>query len=450
MKFVNLLPLAALSTAFVVPAEQVLSEIAIEDHHSSSGWVADTEVVEDHAVSSFKEYFGQLSDATSDAWEAVTKSSKNVWDEAFERASDFAGHFSEDLQSWAETDILDGPPHHGKPGHGRRPRHPPHHHKPNLTVYQLISESKYTTKLAKYISEYDDLVEALNSTKGELHPLRSDRQSIREDSRQGAQAEQGTAQAHPGIPCRGWGEHLSSQPEPQRVAFRLSLRGLTVNFLSKVIAANIFATNGVIHGVDWFIQPPPKALDIIDLLPGEFSTLELGLGKTGLLEKLNTTDHAGGTLFAPSNFAFKLLGPKINAFLFSKWGEKYLKALLEYHVVPKNTLYSDAYYKAKSSDSEVDDNGKGLFHVDLPTLLKDRSLSVDIARFGGFITIRINGFSSVGLSDVIAEDGVIHVVRRVLIPPKKLASGEEYDEDEELTVEDLVERLEPFVSKNDL
>ena len=61
-----------------------------------------------------------------------------------------------------------GPPHHGPPEHGRPgkgPHHPPHHHKPNMTVYQLIAGSKYTTKLAKLISEYDDLVEALNSTK---------------------------------------------------------------------------------------------------------------------------------------------------------------------------------------------------------------------------------------------------------------------------------------------
>ena len=91
------------------------------------------------------------------------------------------------------------------------------------------------------------------------------------------------------------GEHLSSEPKPQRVAFKISLRGLTVNFYSRIVAVDIFATNGVIHGVDSIILPPPNAIKIIDLLPGEFSTLELGLGKTGLLETLNTTKHAGGT-----------------------------------------------------------------------------------------------------------------------------------------------------------
>lgn len=217
-----------------------------------------------------------------------------------------------------------------------------------------------------------------------------------------------------------------------------------------------FGTNGVIHGVDHLILPPPKTLTIIDLLPSEFSTLELGLVKTGLFETLNSTHHAGGTFFAPSNFAFQKLGPRINAFLFSKYGQKYLKGLLEYHVVANQTLYSDAYYKPDTKDVDSEDRGehgprrgppKGLFHVDLPTLLEDRSLSIDIARYGRLIEIKINGFARVSVSDGPAEDGVIHVVSDVLIPPKKLASGqmEMWDNSMELTEEDLIERLEPFV-----
>jgi uncharacterized surface protein with fasciclin (FAS1) repeats len=225
---------------------------------------------------------------------------------------------------------------------------------------------------------------------------------------------------------------------------------LTVNWFSRIIAVNIFGTNGVIHGVDSLILPPPPAIKIIDLLPGEFSTLELGLVKTGLYDLLNTTDHNGGTLFAPDNVAFERLGPKINAFLFSSYGEKYLKALLQYHVVPDHTLYSDAYYSADGSkDVDEADIPRGRFHIDLPTLLEDRSLSVDVARFGGFITIKINAFTTVAVQDVIAQDGVIHILRSVLIPPKKIGGASE-EMDGELTVEELKERLEPFVSKFDL
>lgn len=103
-------------------------------------------------------------------------------------------------------------------------------------------------------------------------------------------------------------------------------------------------------------------MDIIQFLPGEFSTLELGLTKTGLLPIINdTSKHIGGTIFAPSNFAFQKLGPKITGFLFSSYGQKYLKALLSYHVVANQTLYSDAYYAVDSVESK--DIPKGTFHV---------------------------------------------------------------------------------------
>jgi len=79
------------------------------------------------------------------------------------------------MESWLRTegdDFYDsfddphhGPPHHDHPPHHGGPAHPPQHGEPNQTVYQLISESKYTTKLVKLINKYDDLVETLNSTK---------------------------------------------------------------------------------------------------------------------------------------------------------------------------------------------------------------------------------------------------------------------------------------------
>jgi uncharacterized surface protein with fasciclin (FAS1) repeats len=134
---------------------------------------------------------------------------------------------------------------------------------------------------------------------------------------------------------------------------------------------------------------------------------------------MNTTAHTGGTFFAPSNFAFKKLGPKINAFLFSKFGTPYLKALLKYHIVVNQTLYSDAFYDATSDDIETQRSG-GYFHFDLPTALKDRSLAVDVARYGPFISIQINGFTRVTVHDGVAKDGVIQVIGNVLIPPKKL------------------------------
>jgi uncharacterized surface protein with fasciclin (FAS1) repeats len=170
---------------------------------------------------------------------------------------------------------------------------------------------------------------------------------------------------------------------------------------------------------------------------------------TSILPAFNDTKaHSGGTLFAPSNFAFKKLGPRINAFLFSKYGEKYLKALLLYHVADNITLYSDAIYKTGSKDSHDHEHHrpgvpKGFFHIDLPTGLEGKSLSIDVARYGRLITIKINGFTKVAVTDGIAADGVIHVVPNVLIPPKTPGMADVANED--MSLEEFKERLEPLV-----
>ena len=121
---------------------------------------------------------------------------------------------------------------------------------------------------------------------------------------------------------------------------------------------------------------------------------------------------------------------------------------MKYHFVAGQILYSDAYYSPKGVIDVVDDISetkipKGHFHVDLPTLLDGKSLSIDLARFGGFIRIKINGHVSVVVQDGIAKDGVIHVVNNVLIPPKHVGGAAYRGED--LTIEEFVERLDGFV-----
>ena len=87
--------------------------------------------------------------------------------------------------------------------------------------------------------------------------------------------------------------------------------------------------------------------------------------------------------------------------------------------------------------------------IDLPTLLQDKSLSIDVARFGRLISIKINGFSDVTIEDGIAKDGVIHVVSNVLIPPKYVG-GVKYEwQGEDMSEEDLMERLDPYVDNEE-
>lgn len=465
----TLLPLAALSTAFVIPDEQFTVFPAVENNQDSLSKVPCAE-----------KYWHQFLEASSEA----VDSSKNALDELLDHASEAGKNAMNaieetfDAQSWLDSteddfeddlDVFDDPDHrpshppHHKPPHHRKPKHP-HHEKPNMTVYQLIAKSQYTTKLAALIDEFDDLVQLLNGTAANYTVFAPTDRAFEKIPHKAPKPPKEflkkllkyhvSSDFYPAgrilvtrtIPTLFKQKELGD--EPQRLSTNIGLRGLTVNFYARVVAPNIFGTNGVIHGIDSILLPPPKAVDILDLLPGEFSTLDLALEKTGLYKVLNdTSNHVGGTLFAPSNFAFKKLGPRINAFLFSKYGEKYLKALLKYHVVANHTLYSDAYYKA---DSVVENIPKGVFHVDLPTLLDDKYLSIDVARWGRFIKIKINAFSEVVIPDGIAKDGVIHVVSNVLIPPKKVDGQMVNYAGEDMTEEELMERLEPLVSPGEL
>jgi len=481
MKFATtLLPLAVVSTAFVIPDEELTNQIIIESSKKPQNFLDRISGNIDSVWSGVEETFKDTVAFSENAIDNAISAASEISEKA---KTTFECHHSMmkfDAQAWIDSavssvedvDIFDHPhhkpPHHGPPHH-KRPHHGHGHHAPNKTVYELIASSKYTTKLAKLINEYPDLVKTLNGTaanytvfaptdkafeklpKGHKKPSKELIKKVLAYHVSPDFYPAGRVLVTHTIPTALGEDSLGGNPQRLRVGINL-FHGLSVNFYSRIVAVNIFGTNGVIHGVDSLILPPPPAYKIIELVPSEFSTLELALVKTGLDKALADAPHAGGTLFAPSNWAFQKLGPRINAFLFSKYGEKYLKALLKYHVVANQTLYSDAFYKEKSSsgEGEVGEEGipKGYFHVDLPTLLEDKSLSIDVARYGGLISIKINGFSSVAVQDGIAKDGVIHVVSSVLVPPKT-PGGEQESEEEvrEMDVEELKERLESFVQE---
>lgn len=83
-------------------------------------------------------------------------------------------------------------------------------------------------------------------------------------------------------------------------------------------------------------------------------------------------------------------------------------------------------------------------HVELKTLLQGQRMNVDISKRRAGTVLRINGFHRVEELDLLASDGVVHVLDRVLVPPKKMhgesGSHVEYS-DEEMTVDELQEWL---------
>lgn len=105
------------------------------------------------------------------------------------------------------------------------------------------------------------------------------------------------------------------------------------------------------------------------------------------------------------------------------------------------------------SGSGVEAEKGGFTHLDLPTLLGDREIAVDVEHWGPYVGLKVNGWQRVGFADVLSKDGVIQVMNRVLIPPRRLAGGGVLLDGEErkgeMELEEFKQRLKPWVDGRD-
>ncbi|KAA8651661.1 hypothetical protein EYZ11_003917 [Aspergillus tanneri] len=371
-------------------------------------------------------------------------------------------HKQPDTVSTQLVDKFDNPR-----GDSSQPTSPPHDLLSKKTIYELITTSKHTTILAKIVNDDKGLIQLLNSTKTN-HTLfaPNDHAFHGKTPDMSKDVLRDTILYHvvPGVyPATSIFHHrtLSTAHEepllnslPQRLTVRLGWRGISLNYQSRIIAIDICASNGIIHTINHVLTPPPRILKNIESTPVQFSTFTLGLLRTNLLSTLDTenvTSHPGGTIFAPSNQAFGRLGARTTAYLFSPAGEGLLRALLKYHIVPGRTLYSDVVYTAAR---EIQPFGtEGSTHLNLPTMLHDGELGVDVVRIGPYASLSVNGRRRVVFPDVLARDGNLFVVDRVLIPPKEVDcevlgwTEEQDDDDEGIILEDLISRLECYTGE---
>ncbi|CAN8096215.1 unnamed protein product [Discula destructiva] len=436
MKPVTLLPLAAAAaTAFVVPDAEVFAQLPVHR--------GDHEQPRENAP--WREWLpsaASLTDSVHDFFESVTTDIEDVVQDVRDKLA-----FTELSSTFGDEDL-------GIDGRG----------KPNLTIYQLISKSKYTTKFAKLVDDYDDIVQLLNSTEANYTlfvPVDSAFEHIPEDNKPSKEFVEAVLKYHIGLGLYPAGRVLVTHTlpsaldepllgdKPQRLRTSVGLlSGVRVNFYSKVLAVDIGAKNGVIHAVKSILVPPPFVGRELSLFPSTFSTLLLAFDKTNFTQFIHGIKMTGSTVFAPDNAAFAKLGPAANAFLFNtEKGLGYLKAILKYHVVPDETVYSDAYYAGGDDADTNDDVGRGHYHLDVPTLLGDKNIAIDVARWGGIISVKLNGYIPVKVQDAIAKNGVIHLPSSVLIPPHKDEDkkGSESILGGEISVEELMERLDGYI-----
>ena len=249
MKSGLLLSILGPSVAFVLPNEEVFNQLSIDDTIRNVGG----------SISHVAEDVGGVLDAAFEfAATSIYDSSRSVYSAYVDRWI-YGGHISKQIGSVEnlaptlpndEEFSLNHPHHHHHHHHS--------HHCSNKTVYQLISESKYTTKLTKLINEYDDIVDVLNGTAAnytvfaptdkafEKIPKHGDHKPSKEFLKD-VLLYHVSPEFHPApevlaahtIPSLYREVDLGPQAPAQRLSVQLTLRGVTVNYYVRVIAPNI-------------------------------------------------------------------------------------------------------------------------------------------------------------------------------------------------------------------
>lgn len=137
--------------------------------------------------------------------------------------------------------------------------------------------------------------------------------------------------------------------------------------------------------------PAPKTIAGTAAATPSLSTLNKLIADAGLTETLNGAGPY--TVFAPTDDAFKAVPAKTLDAL-SKDKEQ-LKAVLLYHVAPGKVLAAD---------------------VKPGSLKTAQGANLAVAKAGSFVTV---DEALVTQTDVVASNGVVHVIDKVLMPPVK-------------------------------
>ncbi len=144
------------------------------------------------------------------------------------------------------------------------------------------------------------------------------------------------------------------------------------------------------------ISAPAKANTVVEtaVKAGSFNTLVAALQAAGLAETLNGSGPF--TVFAPTDDAFAKLPAGTVESLLKPENRQKLVSILTYHVLSGRVMADDIAGK-KTSAATV--NGA--------------SVNID-ASYG---EVKVNG-AKVVASDVMATNGVIHMIDTVILPPQ--------------------------------
>ena len=174
------------------------------------------------------------------------------------------------------------------------------------------------------------------------------------------------------------------------VTVTINADGVFIND-AEVIIADIPADNGIVHVIDAVLIPPSNTIVDIVVNSDVHNTLETAVIAAGLVETLS--GEGPFTLFAPTDEAFEALDPVVlQALLDDPMGA--LTEVLTYHVlgqeVPSSALNDgDVVATVNGKDVTVTINADGVFINDAQVII----------------------------ADIPADNGIVHVIDAVLIPP---------------------------------
>jgi transforming growth factor-beta-induced protein len=167
---------------------------------------------------------------------------------------------------------------------------------------------------------------------------------------------------------------------------------------AQIIEADIRARNGVIHVIDSVLMPPeePALPSIAEIAQADdrFETLVQAAVAAGLVEALNGDTDL--TVFAPTDDAFAEVPPAVLETLLGDPAA--LTAVLTYHAVPgvhlaAEVVATDSYTTLQGSDLDITVEGD---------------------------VVRVNQAQIIE-TDIMARNGVIHVIDSVLMPAEEPA-----------------------------
>ena len=174
---------------------------------------------------------------------------------------------------------------------------------------------------------------------------------------------------------------------------------------ANIVMKDIYTTNGIIHVIDAVIvgdiDIPAPAMTLVDvaIANGNFTTLVAALQSTGLDTVLSDLD-SDFTVFAPTDDAFS----KLPASTLDSLTSEQLSNILLYHVLPGEVLADGAITVAQSMENMI-------------TMANGDKASLSFVDSMLFV----NG-SKVSTADVMADNGVIHVLDNVLLPPAEMTT----------------------------